>query len=262
MLIARIILGGLILYLSSTSADAHDVWITAKQNDAGAIIATVHHGHPGDRKTPDPDKLFEFIVQRPSDQQSVHLTNARSTTEDGHPVLVMEPIDSRNRSGIMILAARYDNGFWIKLPTGHRNTSKQQVPDAEESLSSMKFAKAIIQIGSGASETYQRIVGHRLELVPLTNPFSLKVNDIFKVRVYFDGKPLSAAEVERGDGLTPMAEQDIPRFLTDEHGIASIPMVKSGPQLLVVDHRIPSIHPDLATTELYNTTLSFVMRGE
>ncbi len=101
-----------------------------------------------------------------------------------------------------------------------------------------------------------------MELVTLTNPFSLKVNDIFKVRVYFDGKPLSAAEVEHGDGLTPMAEQDIPRFITDEQGIASIPMVKSGPQLLVVDYRIPSIHPDLATTELYNTTLSFVMRGE
>ena len=245
--------------LIGADARAHDVWITTKQDSAGNMIATIHHGHPGDRKTPDPDKLFEFLVQSGKDAPAFQLSKATSVLEEGNPVLVMEPIPSRSHSGIIILAARYDNGFWVKLPIGHRNTSKQQVSDAQESISSMKFAKALIKTSAEASETYQRIVGHRLELVPLMNPFSLKVDDIFKVQVLFDRKPLKGAEVERGDGLTPMAEQDIPRFVTDQQGIATVPMIKSGPQLLVIDHRIPSAHPDLATTELYNATLSFVM---
>jgi len=41
-----------------------------------------------------------------------------------------------------------------------------------------------------------------------------------RVKVLFQGKPLSGADVERGDGTTVVAEKDIPRFATDADGIA------------------------------------------
>ncbi|MDW3538399.1 hypothetical protein NQ283_29385, partial [Escherichia coli] len=49
----------------------------------------------------------------------------------------------------MLLAARYDNGFWVKLPDGsYRNATRRLVPDAADSMWSVKFAKALT--GSGA----------------------------------------------------------------------------------------------------------------
>ena len=79
-----------------------------------------------------------------------------------------------------------------------------------------------------------------------------------RLKVLFRGKPLAGAEVERGDGVTAVAEKDIPRFKTDAEGIASVPIVRAGPHLLVIDHKsTPSTTPDQATADLYNSTLWF-----
>jgi uncharacterized GH25 family protein len=83
-----------------------------------------------------------------------------------------------------------------------------------------------------------------------------------RVRVLFRGQPLAGAEVERGDGLTPVKEDELPRFKTDADGVATIPLPKAGPVLLAIDHRVaPSDTPDLAAADLYNATLSFNLRS-
>ena len=81
------------------------------------------------------------------------------------------------------------------------------------------------------------------------------------MRVLFRGQPLAGAEVERGDGLTPVKEDELPRFKTDADGVATIPLPKAGPVLLAIDHRVaPSETPDLAAVDLYNATLWFALR--
>ena len=75
-----------------------------------------------------------------------------------------------------------------------------------------------------------------------------------RVRVLFLGQPLAGAEVARGDGLTPMKEDELPRFKTDADGVATT-------VLLAIDHRVaPSETPDLAAADLYNATLWFAPR--
>jgi nickel transport protein len=206
----------------------------------------------------DPDKLFEFNAISGHQHQSL-LSGLTRAVENSIPVLMTEPLAIEREMDILMLVARYDNGYWVKTSHEHRNTSKLHVPDAEDSLSSMKYAKALIEIGSESSALYEKAVGHRLELIPLSNPFSLKPGDALKIRVQFDGKPLAGVSVEIGDGETPMEETQIPRYPTDELGIAAVPMSKSGLQLIVVDYRVASSHPDLAALELHNATLSFVL---
>lgn len=241
----------------ATEADSHDIWITTKQDEAGAIYVIVHQGHPGDRKTPDPDKLFELNMLVDGQSARSLLPGIKSASQGGVPVLVTEPMAKEN--DLVLLAARYDNGYWVKTSQGYRNTNKRQVPGSEESLYSMKFAKALIPTNATAEGGYGAVVGHRLELVPLSNPFVVKPGDVLKVQLHFDGKPLSGVGIEAGDGVTPMDEKDIPRYQTNEEGIASVQIVKAGPQLLVVDYILPSPYPDLASRELYNATLSFVL---
>ncbi len=247
------------LALEASQVDAHDVWITTMQDTPATFQAIVHHGHPGDRKTPDPDKLFEFDIFGSAQPQLSLLPGITRSVHRNIPILITEPLSVAAKADTILLAARYDNGFWVKTAHGHRNTSKLQVPDTAESLSSMKYAKALLQTRPPASELYRQVIGHRLELVPLSNPFAVKPGESLSVKVYFDGKPLSGVSVEVGDGVTPMAENDITRYKTDEQGIAAILLGKVGPQLIVVDYLVPAAHPELAAHDLHNATLSFVL---
>ena len=136
----------------------------------------------------------------------------------------------------------------------HIKISKRMAPDAIDSLWSGKFAKA----ATGAGAPWDTALGHELEIVPLTDPAAVRVGESLRVRVIFRGQPLAGAEVERGDGVTPMKEADIPRFKSDGDGIAAIPIVKAGPVLLVIDHRVtPSGTPDIAAADLFNCTFAF-----
>jgi len=246
-----------VLLLAAPPVLAHDIWITTLAEGSGAVRAVVNHGHPGDRKPPDPDKLFEFVIVGPGQSPRTLLTGIEPATYDGHPVLMTSRTSMGPGPGVLLLAARYDNGYWVETPAGYRNTSKRQVPGAARSLSSMKYAKALLRVGPGDPSAYGAIVGHRLEIVPLANPFALRPGDRLRVKVLLDGKPLAGGQVERGDGLTPVPEKDIPRFATDAAGIAEIPIVAGGPQLLVIDHRQPSADAALADTDLLNATLAF-----
>lgn len=243
--------------LHSQGAFAHDVWFTATQDKAELRIY-VHYGHPGDRKRPDPDKLFALTLHDGPDRRSL-LPGLERLALDGLPLLAAAPIPVGEPRRPWLVEGRYDNGYWVKTSQGYRNTSKQQVPDAEESFSSIKFAKMLLPTQGADPDGYGRIIGHRLELVPLDNPFMVGAGGVVKVRVLFEGKPLAGVLVERGDGLTPMAEQEIPRYRTDAEGVTLVSIPSPGPHLLVVDHEVPSTHQDLAATERYSATLSFVL---
>jgi nickel transport protein len=78
--------------------------------------------------------------------------------------------------------------------------------------------------------------------------------------VLFRGSPLSNAAAERSDGITPLKEEDLPRFITDEDGVATIPIAGAGPHILAVDYKVaPSKTPDLAEADRYTATFSFTI---
>jgi nickel transport protein len=111
-------------FLAAASADAHDVWITTVPEGAGAVRAVVNYGHPDDRPAPNADKLFEFGPATGHQGWQTLLPGVKSAVHEGIPVLVTEPFALTGDAGLWLLAARYDNGYWVKTPQGYRNTSK------------------------------------------------------------------------------------------------------------------------------------------
>jgi len=98
-----------------------------------------------------------------------------------------------------------------------------------------------------------------LELIPLDDPSAIRPGKSLRLRLLFHGSPLAGTQVERGHGVTAIKEEDIPRFTTDRDAIAVIPIEKSGPILLVADHRVvPSATPEIAAADVFNATLWFV----
>jgi len=232
------------------TASAHDIWLTT-MGPANARRVIVNYGHPNDRLPTAADKMLDlFAITReakvsllvgltPGYVNSALVVRSRPIADGGHA----------------LLATRYDNGYWVKIADKlYRNVSKRMAPDALDSLWSAKFAKAV----TGPGAPWDTVLGHELEIVPLADPAATRIGESLRVRVLFRGQPLAGAEVERGDGVTPMKEEDIPRFKSDGDGIAAIPIVKAGPLVLAIDHRVaPSGTPELAAADLYNATFAF-----
>lgn len=89
-----------------------------------------------------------------------------------------------------------------------------------------RYLKTLLQVGNRSDDTFKRIVGHRLEIIPQTNPYRAKHGDMLGVRISFDGKPLAGVKVfaENRDGGVTL-KQDA---LTSHDGIARFKLNRRG----------------------------------
>jgi uncharacterized GH25 family protein len=60
------------------------------------------------------------------------------------------------------------------------NSTKMNYASAESSYHNLKFGKTLVAVGDHKG-SYDRVIGHRLEIVPQADPFALKVGDNLKV---------------------------------------------------------------------------------
>ena len=177
------------------------------------------------------DKIVDFAAL--TGEERVDLMGG--LTHKQTPAAIVVESRGFNDRGHSLVAVSYDNGYWAKTPSGsYRNATIRSVPDAQDSLWSVKFAKAI----TGRGAPWGTVMGTLLEVVPLSDPAAAKPGDSLRVRVLFQGKPLANIAVERTDGVTLIKEEDIPRFMTDSDGVASVPIVGTGPHLLAIDYKV------------------------
>ena len=73
-------------------------------------------------------------------------------------------------------------GGGTAIITGHRK------PMLYEKVQYEKFSKLLLPV-DGNSAGYDKVVGQRLEIVPMSDPFAAKVGDEIEFKVLLDGKP-------------------------------------------------------------------------
>jgi uncharacterized GH25 family protein len=66
------------------------------------------------------------------------------------------------------------------------------------------------------------------------NPATLCAGEALPVLVPLGGQPLAAAGIEMGNGDTAIAEDKIVRYTTDTAGIAMVPLLRTGLNVIVV----------------------------
>ena len=222
---------------------AHDLWLTT-EGGANARRVIVNYGHPRDRPPTAADKILDLVAVT-ADKQAV----------------------AARRAGAGLRARRADRALESRSPmpdarcspratttaTGsrsatnlYRNASKRMAPDA--------IGQPLVgQVRQGRHRR-RRALEHRARprardraaRRPRHGPAG---RELARARCCSAAQPLAGAEVERGDGLTAVKEDELPRFKTDADGVATIPLPKAGPVLLAIDHRVaPSETPDLAAS--------------
>lgn len=224
------------LLAGTAPASAHEMWLGV---EAGRV--EVRYGHPGDLSLPEKARLYDLSMSGGTTKTAV--PRDRFAVADGR---LSVPLPA----GTSMVAARYDNGFWVKTADGYRNTNRGNIPDNLGSVWAEKYAKLLL---SGEGST--RPAGHRLELVPLADPYGLKPGEKLRLRVDYAGKPLPGATVEIGDGKT---EADPPPKVTaDGRGIVAVDLLP-GETVLIVEHKGPGSHPKLADKDQMGAALTII----
>ena len=96
--------------------------------------------------------------------------------------------------------------------------------------------KALIKVGDKMDgELYKKALGHKVELILLQNPFTLKSGDSIEVQVLDRGKPLANKLVKalNGDGEKLLSQQ---KAYTNENGIASFTVDEKGFWVIRLSH--------------------------
>ncbi|HMA00515.1 MAG TPA: DUF4198 domain-containing protein [Steroidobacteraceae bacterium] len=239
------------LGLAAAPAGAHDVTIWPEQS-AEPVQLKLRLGDPGDYVRIDKTHCAELVV---SDSKGVKIDFRRD----------LEALDDKTLgtpnlrlgdwpSGTYVVSGRYDNGLYVHDAENRAiATTKEWYPDSIDSAHYLKFSKAMFHIGASTGG-FDRVVGHRLEFVPLADPFAEKGTATLPVKVLFDGMPLTAHIVEVGDET---ASSKGPRVTTDLNGIVQVKLDHKGWYRLAVDHRAPSKYPELFAFDDYTASLVF-----
>ena len=136
---------------------------------------------------------------------------------------------------IRMSASQFDaylehDGVWGVLE--ERRSSGTSADSVDERYT--KYAKALIEVGEGGPEAWDRRVGHPVEFVLLEDPFSLHPGDRVRARLLWRGEPLAnhvvfAGRAGAGEGPTSHAR-------TDSNGVVEFPVFVPGAWYLKAIH--------------------------
>ncbi len=114
--------------------------------------------------------------------------------------------------------------------------------------------KLLLQVGSKTDDTYKKIIGHSVEIIPEQNPFTLKVGDRVSFRILYEGKPLFGAKVRmwnRHDNRT-----NVQNIFSQQDGVIETHISNKGAWMISVVKMVPSKDPK-ADWQSYWSSLVF-----
>jgi hypothetical protein len=116
-----------------------------------------------------------------------------------------------------------EDGIPDELEARRRAPSNRRVSERYS-----KHVKAFVQVGDTRTDAYATPLGYPAELIPLSNPYTLKVGDVLRVRTLVDGKPAANQYVLYGGRTSSQRRIQQKNVRSDAEGVASIPITSRG----------------------------------
>ena len=232
----KIILTFIFAAAFSINAFAHEYWFEPETFFPAPKTSTIVHLYVGDGIVKDREerpfqlaKTEMFQVFSAADtlnlktslkDEALPIYNF-SAAKSGNYLLAME----RNWSFIKIEPAKFEDYLredGIEYISAERAKLGETDKEGRERYS--RFIKSLLQVGDKRDDTYKKVLGLKLEITPLENPYSKKVGDDLKFQVVFDGKPLANRVVFADNRLNKESQ----RMTTDKDGKISVKLNQNG----------------------------------
>ena len=225
----RFILSLAVIFAFTSSAFSHELTIKAKFGSLKAsepFHATVQSAH-------------KFIV--PEEVEVLERVKA-GIIEDGkfveseikanEPELCIDfTVTPKDLSQSVILVATKDGESWCVTNEGGKTGSRKELEASGLKVISAnkydKYAKAILNT-SHDDKNYSRVLGHPLEIIPVTNPADAKVGEYFHVKILLNGQPYTGPVWATYDGFVTEYENTYAYYTEAENGEAHIKITAPG----------------------------------
>ncbi len=219
---------------------AHDMWLVPhkfhlKPGENLLLSANTGMDFPQSLSAVTPDRLSSFTVVGKSGEKSLKdfktvgnsLTTGIGLKEAGTYIIATALKQKEIR-----LTAKEFNDYLLSdgITNIYELRKKEGILDNDAVEYYSKFAKTIVQVGDTLDDTPIRPHGLLIEIVPATNPYSLKQGDELAVKVIYRGKPLPQAELAWS--YPGMGEEFAGSTQTDDSGNAIVPLQTSGPYVI------------------------------
>ncbi|HXG90498.1 MAG TPA: DUF4198 domain-containing protein [Vicinamibacterales bacterium] len=239
------------LLTAATTAGAHDFWLIPVSSRVSANSDLVVHGQtssafPTTLSAVTPDRLTEArVVGALDDERIVALsTHANSLVLRHRPKaqgqkLVAVSVGWRQVKETADSFRKYLVAEGAEHALTHYDKSGQ-LPTSDIVRRYAKYGKTVVEFGSGP-RAFDRVLGQPLEFVPLTDPAEARVSSELRVRLLFQGKPLTGARIHAGrageKGEAPQADAT---FTSSNDGDISIPITGPGLWNVRTIHVVPA----------------------
>jgi len=205
----------LLLLAVATAADAHDFWLQPPRwqfapREPVGITLEVGHG-PYRQRSPIPARrIIRFEAMTPDGRRTdlrrgLHVGEAAddATVAFGTPGTYLVVLETDNRAESHLPAIRFNDYLKVEgLTPAIALRARTARTDADGAENYSRHAKMIVQVGpvdqTGLS-LLLKPVGLALEIVPETNPSSIRRGGVLPVRIYYRGAPLAGALVKLND---------------------------------------------------------------
>lgn len=222
-------------FLFSMNAFAHEYWFEPETFFPAPSEKTIVHLYVGDGLVKDREErpfqllkteMFQvFSIGKTLDLKTSLVDEALpiynfSAEKAGNYLLAME----RNWSYIKLAPDKFEDYLredGIEYVIAERAKLGESQKEGRERYS--RFIKSLLQVGDKRDETYKKLIGLKLEIMPLENPYSKKVGDKLKFQVFFNGKPLADRAVFADNRNSPTQA-----MTTDKNGKITVKLDKSG----------------------------------
>ena len=127
--------------------------------------------------------------------------------------------------------------IWATTPEGLKQITRKTA-GATNPYKIEKFSKALVNV-TPADNGFSTVIGDTLEIVPVTNPATVKPGDEMTVRVLFKGQPLTTNVYATYDGFSE--EENTYAYYTEGHkdGTAKVKITQPGIWMVRVQHTTP-----------------------
>lgn len=236
-----------------TSANSHELWVTAFDYEKGLVRSNIGYGH--DFPTCEPIAADRITIFEP-----LRLVTADQTItldQVGENYAYQKKMSLKK--GNYLVVATYRPTFWSNGPEGWAQTDRLQRPDAISVQESNMFGKAVLNVEGAIDDSLvTRPVGQRLEIVPLANPALAKAGQKLPIQVLYDGEPAAGLKVEAA--FDQSDDKDKPAFkgTTDTDGKIDIASLKPGYWIVRTKHVYE--HPDKTRADKTSLSSSLTFR--
>lgn len=219
--------------------------------------------HPDDNRIAQ-GGTYQFDLLTPKGEAIQGVSNYRGKTRE-----VMEAKISEPGTYVLAVARVGEPMYYTELP------NQVYIPKADDELTPEEKRVAIRSVGyyqyakayttvKAPSASWQKTIGHMLEIVPLAHPNLVYAGNRFPVRLMFNGAPLPGARLKVVyEGFRPAKHGEaLLEAVTDEKGETTIAFTDARRWLITAEYEGPSENKAKASSNNYRTSLMLAVEDE